>query len=153
MPRRSVADEEKKRVLQLIFSEIRADHTGGGLKIEFRPKPIWERYVEAVLARQRQEQDTLTPVTTSERKTGLGLAKRTLVLVRRPGDRVVLVRLTKKVIALPRATPTSPGPAGTPRRSRNAASSERPAHLARTRANEKVRQLRPRRLARPVSPR
>jgi hypothetical protein len=75
LPRRSVADEEKKRVLQLIFSEIRADHTEGGLKIEFRPKPIWERYVEAVLARQRQEQHTLTPVTTSERKTGVKRAE------------------------------------------------------------------------------
>ena len=40
-------------------------------RAEFRPKPIWEPYVEAVLARQRQEQDTLTPVTTSERKTGV----------------------------------------------------------------------------------
>jgi predicted Fe-S protein YdhL (DUF1289 family) len=35
-----MTDEEKKRVLQLIFSEIRADHTEDGLKIEFRPKPI-----------------------------------------------------------------------------------------------------------------
>jgi hypothetical protein len=66
-----MTDEEKKRVVQMIFSEIRADHTVDGLKIEFRPKPIWEPYVEAVLARQRQEQDTVTPVTTSERKTGL----------------------------------------------------------------------------------
>jgi hypothetical protein len=65
-----MTDEEKKRVLQLIFSEIGADHTVDGLKIEFRPRPAWEPYVEAVLARQRQEQDTLTPVTTSERKTG-----------------------------------------------------------------------------------
>jgi site-specific DNA recombinase len=66
-----MTDEEKKRVLQMIFSEIRADHTADGLKIEFRPKPIWEPYVEAVLARQKQEQDTLATVTTSERKTGL----------------------------------------------------------------------------------
>ncbi len=63
-------DEEKKRVLQLIFSEIRADHTVDGLKIEFRPRPVWEPYVEAVLARQRQEHP-MSPVTTSERKTGL----------------------------------------------------------------------------------
>ena len=42
-----------------------------GLKIEFRPKPIWEPYVEAVLARQRQKQATSPAVTTSERKTGL----------------------------------------------------------------------------------
>ena len=66
-----MTDEEKKRVLQMIFSEIGADHTVDGLKIEFRPRPVWEPYVEAVLARQRQGQDTLTPVTTSERKTGL----------------------------------------------------------------------------------
>ena len=51
----------------MIFSEIRADHTVDGLKIEFRPKPIWEPYVEAVLARQRQGQNTAVPVTTSER--------------------------------------------------------------------------------------
>ena len=58
----------------MIFSEIRADRTVDGLKIEFRPKPIWEPYVEAVLARQRQGQNTAVPVTTSERKTGLELA-------------------------------------------------------------------------------
>ena len=69
--------EEKKRVLQLIFSEIRADHTEDGLNIEFRPKPIWEPYVVAVLARQRQGQSTAVPVTTSERKTGFEPAVRT----------------------------------------------------------------------------
>jgi hypothetical protein len=53
----AMTDEENERVLQMIFSEIRADHTVDGLKIEFRPKPIWEPYVEAVLARQRQEED------------------------------------------------------------------------------------------------
>jgi hypothetical protein len=37
--------------------EIGADHTVDGLKIEFRPRPVWEPYVEAVLARQRQEQE------------------------------------------------------------------------------------------------
>jgi hypothetical protein len=58
-------------LLQMIFSEIRADHTVDGLKIEFRPRPVWEPYVEAVLARQRQGLDTVVPVTTSERKTGL----------------------------------------------------------------------------------
>jgi hypothetical protein len=73
-----MTDEEKKRVLQMIFSEIRADHTVDGLKIEFRPKPIWEPYVEAVLARQRQEQITSPTVTTSERKTGLEPATPTL---------------------------------------------------------------------------
>ena len=66
-----MTDEEKKRILQMIFGEIRADHTVDGLKIEFRPKPIWEPYVEAVLARQRQQQATPPAVTTSERKTGL----------------------------------------------------------------------------------
>jgi hypothetical protein len=73
-----MTDEEKKRVLQMIFSEIRADHTVDGLKIEFRPKPIREPYVEAVLARQRQGQDAPAPVTTSERKTGLEPATLTL---------------------------------------------------------------------------
>ena len=73
-----MTDEEKKRVLQIIFSEIRADHTVDGLKIEFRSNPIWEPYVEAVLARQRQEQDALAAVTTSERKTGLEPATPTL---------------------------------------------------------------------------
>jgi hypothetical protein len=67
----AMTDEEKKRVLQMIFSEIRADHTVDRLKIEFRPKPIWEPYVEAVLARQRQEQAASPAVTTAERKTGL----------------------------------------------------------------------------------
>jgi hypothetical protein len=43
-----MTDEEKKRVLQMIFNEIWADHTVDGLRIEFRPKPIWEPYVEAV---------------------------------------------------------------------------------------------------------
>jgi len=37
-------------------SEIRGVHTVNGLKIEFKPRPIWEPYVEAVPARQRQEQ-------------------------------------------------------------------------------------------------
>ena len=69
----AMTSEEKKRVLQLIFSEIRADHTEDGPTIEFRPKPIWEPYVEAVLARQRQGQNTAVPVTTSERKTGLDM--------------------------------------------------------------------------------
>jgi hypothetical protein len=45
----------------MIFSEIGADHTVDGLKIEFRPRPVWDPYVEAVLARQRQELDTLVP--------------------------------------------------------------------------------------------
>jgi hypothetical protein len=65
-----MTDEDKKRVLQIIFSEIRADHTDDGLKAEFRPRPIWEPYVEAVLARQRQEEIPTPAVITSERKTG-----------------------------------------------------------------------------------
>ena len=73
-----MTDEEKKRILQMIFSEIRADHTVDGLKIEFRPTPIWEPYVEAVLARQRQGQAISPAVTTSERKTGLEPATLTL---------------------------------------------------------------------------
>jgi hypothetical protein len=67
---RRVTDEEKKRVLRMILVEIRADHTVDGLRIEFRPKPIWEPYVEAVLARHRQEQATSPAVTTAKRKTG-----------------------------------------------------------------------------------
>jgi len=74
----AMTDEEKKRVLQMIFSEISADHTVDGLTIKFRPRPVWEPYVEAVLARQLQAQDALTPVTTSERKTGLEPATLTL---------------------------------------------------------------------------
>ncbi len=69
-----MTDEEKKRVLQMIFSQIGADHTVDGLKIEFKPRAVWEPYLEAVLARQRREQSATTPVTTSERKMGLGRA-------------------------------------------------------------------------------
>jgi hypothetical protein len=66
-----MTNEEKKRILQMLFSDIRADHTVNGLNIEFRAKPIWEPYVEAVLARQRQVVDEPPTVITSERKTGL----------------------------------------------------------------------------------
>ena len=66
-----MTDEDKKRVLQIIISEIRADHTDEGLNVEFRPRRIWEPYVEAVLARQRQEQVPSPAVITSERKTGV----------------------------------------------------------------------------------
>jgi hypothetical protein len=55
----------------MIFGEIHTVHTVDGLKIELRPRPVWEPYVVAVVARRRQEQDILTPVTASERKTGL----------------------------------------------------------------------------------
>ena len=73
-----MTDEEKKRVLQMLFSEIRADHTANGLSIEFKARPIWEPYVEAVLARQRQVVDEPPTVITSERKTGLEPATPTL---------------------------------------------------------------------------
>jgi hypothetical protein len=45
-----MTDEEKERVFQMLLSEIRADHTTNGLSIEFEAKPIWEPYVEALLA-------------------------------------------------------------------------------------------------------
>ena len=73
-----MTDEDKKRVLQIIFAEIRADHTDNGVKVEFKPKPIWEPYVEAVLARQRQGELPPPTVITSERKTGLEPATPTL---------------------------------------------------------------------------
>jgi hypothetical protein len=43
-----MTDEEKKRVLQLIFSEMRADHTEDGLTIEFRPNFSRRRNSELV---------------------------------------------------------------------------------------------------------
>ena len=55
----------------MLFSEIRADRTKNGLNIEFKSKPIWEPYVEAVLARQQHVSDEPPTVITSERKTGL----------------------------------------------------------------------------------
>jgi hypothetical protein len=73
-----MTDEEKKRVLQMLFSEIRADHTANGLSIEFKARPIWEPYVETVLARQRQVVDEPPTDITSERKTGLEPATLTL---------------------------------------------------------------------------
>ena len=41
------------------------------------PRPIWEPYVEAVLARQRQEEAPSRAVITSERKTGAQPVART----------------------------------------------------------------------------
>jgi hypothetical protein len=55
----------------MLFSEIRADHTANGLSIEFKARPIWEPYVEAVVARERQVVDEPPTVITSERKTGV----------------------------------------------------------------------------------
>ena len=66
-------------------------NTDDGVKVEFKPRPIWEPYVEAVLARQRQEELPPPAAITSGRKTGLEPAKRTFVLVRRD-DRVVVTR-------------------------------------------------------------
>ena len=49
-----MTDDEKKQVIQMIFVEIRADHTPDGLKVEFKPRAAWEPYVEAVLVQQGQ---------------------------------------------------------------------------------------------------
>jgi hypothetical protein len=63
--------DERKRMLQLIFSEIRADHVDGRLLVTFKALPHVEPYVEAVLARKRATESGSDPVSTSERKTGL----------------------------------------------------------------------------------
>ena len=76
-----MTDDEENGVLRLVFSEIRPITSSMGPRIEFRPLQVWEPYIEAVLARQRQAQDTLAPVTTSERKTGL---KRADVITAQP---------------------------------------------------------------------
>jgi hypothetical protein len=47
----AMSDEEKKRGLRMIFSEIGADHTVDGLKIESRTRPVWEHHVDAAMAR------------------------------------------------------------------------------------------------------
>jgi hypothetical protein len=56
---------------QIIFSRSALIRATKGSRFEFRPRPIWEPYVEAVLARQRQEQNPSPAATTSERKTGV----------------------------------------------------------------------------------
>lgn len=66
-----MTDNEKKRLSQLIFTEIRADHVGGRVSLEFEVRPAWEPYVEAVLARRRVIEPGLPAVVTPERKTGL----------------------------------------------------------------------------------
>jgi hypothetical protein len=37
-----MTDEERKRIIQMIFVEIRADHTPDGLKVEFKARAAWE---------------------------------------------------------------------------------------------------------------
>jgi hypothetical protein len=69
--------EERKRMLLLIFSEIRADHVDGKLVVTFKPLPHFEPYVAAVFAKRASESDS-NPVSTSERKTGLEPATPTL---------------------------------------------------------------------------
>jgi hypothetical protein len=48
--------DERKRVLQLIFSEIRANHVDGKLVVTFKALPHLEPYVEAVLAKKKAAQ-------------------------------------------------------------------------------------------------
>jgi len=66
--------EERKRVLRLIFQELRADHGGDGrLVVKFKPRPEWESYIDAVLAKiaAGTASGTLAAIATSERETGL----------------------------------------------------------------------------------
>ncbi len=60
-----MTDDEKKQVIQMIFAEIRADHAPDGLKVEFKARAVWEPYIEAVLATQRQVANDLPPVVTT----------------------------------------------------------------------------------------
>jgi hypothetical protein len=66
--------EERKRVLRLIFQELRADHGDDGrLVVKFKPRPEWESYIDAVLAKiaAGTASGTLAAIATSERETGL----------------------------------------------------------------------------------
>jgi DNA invertase Pin-like site-specific DNA recombinase len=65
-----MTDDERKQVIQMIFAEIRADHTSDGLKVEFKARAAWEPYIEAVLATQRQAPKDLAPVITSVARRG-----------------------------------------------------------------------------------
>src|SRR5438128_8923166 len=66
-----MTEDEKNLIIQMIFAEIRADHTSDGLNVEFRARAAWEPYIEAVLATQRQAPNDLTPtVTTSVARRG-----------------------------------------------------------------------------------
>jgi len=53
--------DERKRMLQLIFSEIRADHVNGKLVVTFKALPHLEPYVEAVLAKKEGGRVGLRP--------------------------------------------------------------------------------------------
>jgi hypothetical protein len=55
-----MTDDERKQVIQMIFAEIRADHTTDALKVKFRTRAAWEPYIEAVLATQGETRDTST---------------------------------------------------------------------------------------------
>ena len=70
--------DEPKRMLRLIFSEIRADHVNGKLAVTFKAVPHLEPYVEAVLAKKNATNSGSDLVSTSERKTGLEPATPTL---------------------------------------------------------------------------
>jgi hypothetical protein len=37
-----MTDDGKKRLIQLMFKEIRSDHTPDGLNVEFRARAAWE---------------------------------------------------------------------------------------------------------------
>jgi hypothetical protein len=64
--------DERKRMLALIFTEIRADHVEGKrLLVTFKPWPHWEPYVDAALARKAATESAGDSVSTSERKTGV----------------------------------------------------------------------------------
>ncbi len=58
-------------MIQLIFSEIRANHTPDGLKGEFLPRAAWAPYVDVVLARPKKEGNRRSrPVITSVARMG-----------------------------------------------------------------------------------
>jgi site-specific DNA recombinase len=73
-----MTDNEKKRLLGLVLTEIRADHVEGSIAVTFKPRPEWEPYVDAVIAGKTAESAVGSPVATSERKTGLEPATPTL---------------------------------------------------------------------------
>jgi hypothetical protein len=66
-----MTDDKKNRLLQLFFTEIRADHVEGRVSLEFKVRPAWEPSVEALLARRRMTEPGLPAVITPERKTGV----------------------------------------------------------------------------------
>lgn len=84
-----MTDEDKKRLLRLILTEISVDHAAEGITVEFKVRPEWEPHVEFVQANRRQGSPSAT---TSERKTGLDDPKRAFVLRRQSTDRIVLFR-------------------------------------------------------------